>query len=186
MSGLVALAMAPRIQRYIATDQEYVLRLLRDNLDTNHQRPASSDSKNKSQNVKKDDKYRANSCIDILPLDWETSSVSRLYSQLQFNERQEGINALIACDCIYNEALIAPLVETSRDICSLAPSDKPTICIVAQQLRSSDVFELWLETFHKYFIVWRVPDALLNAELRVDKGYTVHIGLLRDSVRIQQ
>ena len=187
VSGIVALALAPKIRRYIATDQEYVLKLLQENIDNNCDHSISSlKIKHKGHKSKVYIKTDTKPNIDVWPLDWETSLLSNLYSELNINRDQDSLSAVIACDCIYNESLIDPLVEACRDICSLASENKVTVCIVAQQLRSSDVFDLWLETFIKYFTVWRVPDDLLDIELRVDKGFVVHVGILRDEVRIRK
>jgi hypothetical protein len=51
---------------------------------------------------------------------------------------------------------------------------------VAQQLRSPDVFDAWLATFHQNFRVWRVPDTLLSEGLRSGSGFVLHFGVLRD------
>ncbi|WEW59025.1 Ribosomal protein lysine methyltransferase [Emydomyces testavorans] len=95
--------------------------------------------------------------IIFTPLDWETDTLSSLASSTVSN----GFDLLLACDCIYNDALIAPFVQTCADIARLRPSlsasttatrvsqgteesspvSKPTICIIAQQLRSHEVFE---------------------------------------------
>ena len=92
------------------------------------------------------------------------------------------IRAVIACDCIYNEALITPFVRTCVDICQLAnahSAEMPTLCIIAQQLRSDMVFEAWLKAFHRYFKVWRIPDNLLINGLKEGSGFAVHVGILR-------
>lgn len=187
VSAIVALALAPKIRRYIATDQEYVLKLLQGNIDNNCDHSISSlKIKPKAHKSKVYTKIDTKPNIDVWPLDWETSLLSNLYSELNINRDEDSLSAVIACDCIYNESLIEPLVEACRDICSLAPENKVTVCIVAQQLRSSDVFDLWLETFIKFFTVWRVPDDLLDIELRVDKGFAVHVGILRDEARTRK
>jgi hypothetical protein len=122
----------------------------------------------------------------VIRLDWETSSASSLYAQTTLVAGQDHITAVVAADCIYNEALIQPLVETCSDVCRLAPEEKPTLCIIVQQLRSPDVFEQWLKAFHRRFRVWRVPDELLSEELKVQNGFAIHIGILRDEERIRQ
>ncbi|KAF2403304.1 hypothetical protein EJ06DRAFT_271849 [Trichodelitschia bisporula] len=160
VAGVVALVLAPQVASYIATDQEYVLKHLRQNIADNAGRGKGK---------------RAN--ITVRPLDWETSSVAALYTDLGLVD--EGIGAIVCCDCIYNESLIAPLVDTCVDICHLAPAEKPTVCIFAQQLRSFDVFEAWLAAFHAAFETWRVPDSLLTADLKEGSGFVVHIGMLR-------
>jgi len=99
------------------------------------------------------------------------------------NDSRKSFDAVIACDCIYNDALISPLVQTCVDACTLRvaddPAKKPAVCIVAQQLRSSEVFEGWLNEFHKAFQVWRLPDEELIAGLKSDSGFVVHVGILR-------
>jgi hypothetical protein len=57
---------------------------------------------------------------------------------------------------------------------------EPCVCVVAQQLRSPEVFEGWIKAFHEEFRVWRVPDEMLDEGLRVGSGFAVHVGILRD------
>ena len=115
-----------------------------------------------------------------LELDWEHTSVSWLPSHVGLVEGA-GLDLLIACDCIYNESLIEPLNSTCAQLCKLrdATSDRPTVCLVAQQLRSHDVFEAWLRSFHERFHVWQVPDGLLDEGLREGSGFIVHVGVVR-------
>lgn len=91
---------------------------------------------------------------------------------------------VLACDCIYNESLIDPFVQTCADLCRLeeinAP-DKPTIYVIAQQLRSSDIFEAWLAAFMDAFRVWRVPSRMLSEGLSESSGYVVHLGIPHSS-----
>lgn len=121
-----------------------------------------------------------NDRIQVRALDWETDEVSSVGQ----------VDVVIACDCIYNESLIEPLNSTCASICRLrspiaAQSDgkddvqNPTLCIIAQQLRSPDVFETWLKSFHEKFHVWQVPDRLLDQGLREGSGFVVHVGIVR-------
>lgn len=177
--------MAPQIARYTLTDQSYVLKLIRQNLEENAEvvKKASGNRKGGSKSKKGlssggasraqeilDDKIRA------VPLDWETDQVSNVV------ESGESFDAVIACDCIYNDALIAPLVATCVDACKLRKraDGEPTVCIVGQQLRSDEVFEGWLKEFNKSFEAFRVPDEMLIDGLKEDSGFVVHIGVLRD------
>jgi predicted nicotinamide N-methyase len=157
ISGLLAMALAPLVETYVATDTGSVAgsKTLRQNLEQNTQ------AKN----------------IAVRSLDWESDSVARLYDELGLGPGQQ-IDLLVACDCIYNEALIAPFVETCVEICRLA-RDGPTVCLVAQQLRSPDVFEQWLAAFHDKFRAWRLPRHLIGEALSDDSGFAVHIGVLR-------
>lgn len=101
------------------------------------------------------------------------------------SEFKKSFDAVIACDCIYNDALIEPLVQTCIDVCKLrgleleGDGHTPTLCIVAQQLRSAEVLEGWLKSFYRAFRVWRVPDEELIDGLKSDSGFVIHVGILR-------
>lgn len=170
ISGIVALTLAPKLARYIATDQEYVFKLLRQNLSTNAPKPKVTKTKVKEEPL---------SNINLIALDWESSIISSLPQLLSdvADPLPCKISAVIACDCIYNETLIEPFVRTCAELCQLKRStETPTMCIIAQQLRSDIVFEAWLLAFHKIFNVWRVPEEHLE-----DLGFVIHIGILREA-----
>lgn len=186
ISGIIGLALSPQIKSYVMTDQDYVLKLLQQNLAENLLDVASSSKGRKSTSKPKrgsapNSQAKPNSNISARALDWEADEVT---ISLTGSEEDESFDAIIACDCIYNEALIDPLVQTCVDACKLrlldsAQGDKPTVCIVAQQLRSPDVFEGWLKAFFKFFRVWRISDGDLSDGLKSDTGFVVHIGVLR-------
>ena len=181
VSGILALAVAPRVHRYIATDQEYVFKLLKQNLENNtsQSRPkAKAKSRAKSRaNAHSEDTQRTSN-IDVLALDWEISDLNSLPQALGIPSQDPSIDLLLACDCIYNEALIEPFVRTCAELCR-SSSSGPTFCVIAQQLRSHEVFEAWLGAFRKQFRVWRVKDDLLLEGLRGGSGFVVHVGVLR-------
>jgi len=182
VSGLLSLALAPKVKSYIATDQNYVLKILRQNIETNRkssrnqrQTAAShSSSRSKSKSVDTGN-------IQTKTIDWETDDITSLFSELEQPLDEERIDFVLACDCIYNESLVDPFVDTCAQLCRLAVQSSPTLCIVAQQLRSPDVFELWLKAFHRQFRAFRIPSRHLSTELGEDSGFVVHIGILRDS-----
>ncbi|KAF2433614.1 hypothetical protein EJ08DRAFT_647288 [Tothia fuscella] len=183
ISGIVSLALAPKIHRYIATDQDYVLKLLRENIKENEHVFASASSFSKVGKKSRREAHDSNesSKIDTRSLDWETDAQSNLYNELNIQATSgEQIDLLIACDCIYNTHLIVPLVNTCAEICRSTPKSKPTLCIIAQQLRSAEVFEEWLSAFHYYFRVWRIPDELLSGGLKEGNGFVLHFGVLRE------
>ncbi|KZM21048.1 Ribosomal protein lysine methyltransferase [Ascochyta rabiei] len=170
ISGIVALTLGAKIAQFTATDQDYAMKLLRQNISSNLDAvfPASKrggKSKQKSQTSSQNsNRIKA----DIL--DWEEDSV----------EQREPVDLVVACDCIYNEALIEPLNTTCAAICKLnTDAEQPTLCMVAQQLRSPDVFEAWLKSFHRLFHTWQVPDQYLTTGLRENSGFIVHIGVVR-------
>ncbi|KAF2019379.1 hypothetical protein BU24DRAFT_118785 [Aaosphaeria arxii CBS 175.79] len=185
VSGIVALTLSSKIKRYIATDQDYVIKILKQNILDNLP-VAPSDSKGSQKRARPRTKtpqakqQTSSPRVDTLELDWEMDSMSSLPHLL--GEQDNRLDLVIACDCIYNEALIEPFNSTCAQLCRLGSDmnpDKPTLCVVAQQLRSPDVFESWATNFHSLFHVWRVPDKLLTPPLREDTGFVVHIGLLR-------
>lgn len=189
VSGIVAITLGPKIGRYIATDQDYVFKLLKSNIGSNtlHEKPISS-TKAKRRGAKTITSESGSSSADIkvIALDWEVSSVSNLSILVghDLDDKVHNLDAVIACDCIYNEALVDPFVQSCTEACRLvkaAPGVHPTLCIIAQQLRSASVFEAWLEAFHKIFRVWRMPDELLIEALREHSGFVVHLGVLRET-----
>lgn len=187
-AALLGLTLGARVRKFILSDQEYVLKLTQKNLDANlpvKTKATSASSKRRGKITK------ANSNIHIpdisaISLDWETDSVSHhplLSAYIPFS-------AVIACDTIYNEALVKPFVDTCIDVCSLSPQNTdridviPTMIIVAQELRSPDVFEHWLETFQESFHTYRIPDSLLTPPLSPASGYSVHIGIFRSEAAL--
>ena len=195
VSGLVALATARQLGRYIVTDQEYVMKILRQNIAENL---SGSKSRSHPKAAKRgkhapptDSRSSEMGNITLLPLDWETSSISLLPSLLPSSSPVSGLDAILACDCIYNEALIPPFVRTCAELCQLRSSGpcseetqprQPTIVLVAQQLRSHLVFEEWLRVFGRRFRVWRLPEEMMGEEMGLAKGFVVHVGILKEDM----
>ncbi|KAL4927653.1 S-adenosylmethionine-dependent methyltransferase [Aspergillus undulatus] len=228
ISALTALTMAPLLEpgsgraggHYLATDQEYVHKLFRQNLVSNPPRSSKKlKGASRGSGGKKQQKFSAGDAADdgnphpsitFTSLDWETDIPDTLKSQIQSStadhpasgtdeEEDKGFDLLLSCDCIYNEALISPFVRTCAEIARLRfPSStsysssskrersrRPTICIIAQQQRSPDVFEAWLRETMRHFRVWRLGDEVLenandNANgLGSGSGYLVHGLVLR-------
>ncbi|KAI3338632.1 hypothetical protein F4824DRAFT_488379 [Ustulina deusta] len=187
ISGLVGLALSPLVSRYVLTDQTYVARLIEKNLEENlvpQRGLASRKRRGKSSSTANPNKLR------FTALDWELDEVT---TSLTGSPEVSSFDAVIACDCIYNDTLIKPLVQTCADVCSLrqrsheadAQSNEivtPALCIVAQQLRDPEIFEGWIKEFSKHFRVWRVPEEMLSKELRANTGFVVHIGVLQNAV----
>ena len=181
IAGIVAMTMVPRVGRYIATDQEYVFKCLRRNIEQNTlaAKPVKA-PKHRSSDKHSPSTPSPSSKIQILALDWEEDQLADLPNVLQLDGEPGRVDAVVACDCIYNEALVEPFARTCAELCAQSALQKPTVCVVAQQLRSHAVFEAWLGALHQAFRVWRVPDHLLTGKLKARFGYTVHVGILRD------
>jgi hypothetical protein len=182
VSGLLSLVLAPRVKTYTLTDQPYVLKILKNNLTDNHlvNRKLMTGA-DRIFHAKSGNGLHQIGNIRIRPLDWETDAVTSLYSDIGIAGPSDQIHIIVACDCIYNESLVEPFVNTCVDICRLAPTEVSTICIVAQQLRSPDVFDAWLKAFHAHFHTWRLPERLASPDIGEDSGFVIHIGILRNS-----
>ncbi|RFU73145.1 hypothetical protein TARUN_9110 [Trichoderma arundinaceum] len=189
ISPLNALMLSSKVARYILTDQPYVQKLVLQNLAENQLPPPKSSKSKRGGNKTSSSSSPPNAAADIhfQILDWETSQVS---SSLTNSPSVSSFDALIACDCVFNYALIQPFIQTCVDICKLRLSESssqegeshPCLCIVAQQLRNDDVFNSWLTAFKEYFRVWRMPGEMMPAELRPEAGFVVHIGILKDAL----
>ncbi|KAF4996735.1 hypothetical protein FGRMN_4298 [Fusarium graminum] len=201
ISPLSALALGPRVARYVLTDQSYVQRLIQRNLDENvalafgrgtlTSATGSRGRKKKNANDSDQGHGATQSNIRFTTLDWETDQVTL---SLTGSDEAHSFDAVVACDCVYNYALVDPFVQACADACRLRLSDaaldeendgkrRPCLCVIGQQLRSDEVFESWLKAFTAAFHVWRVSDDALPKELRPSAGFVVHVGILRDELR---
>lgn len=179
VSAVLATSLSQWVSRYIATDQRYVLKLFEQNLRENAQ-----------QNVRRASEMDKSYSIEFLPLDWELDEIIQVCHVLDQDERSAGkgknggLDVVIACDCVYNEVLVEPFVETCRSLCSMRYADNapqsmiPTLCVVAQQVRSSEVLELFLANMCRFFDVYRAKDGVLSSELSLGSGFTVHLAVL--------
>ena len=167
-AGLLPLILAPKVSIYCATDQDYTIRLLRENIEAN--RAAS----------RKLSKKPANPDPRIFALDWENDD---LKSFLTSQHLDHGVDLVLASDCVYNYHLIKPFVQACVDTCRVRSQDeRPSLCMVAQQLRQPDVFEEWLSAFAEHFSVWRLNDEVTGSELSPSSGYVIHVGILKSAV----
>ena len=167
ITGLIGILLAPQVGSYVLTDQAYVMKTLHQNIEAN-----LSIAKSRKGGGPYAKKART------APLDWETDRPSLEGLGLRTSDH---IDLVVACDCIYNEYLIEPLVTSLVDICRLNPEDRQAAVLVAQQLRSEEIFEQFIAAFSTRFDVWRVTDEHLSPELGAGSGYAIHLGLLKAS-----
>ncbi|RPB26031.1 hypothetical protein L211DRAFT_822034 [Terfezia boudieri ATCC MYA-4762] len=194
VSSILALsfAVAPqylRPARIVLSDQEYVLKIARQNVEDNLHAAGQPGSVSPL-------------ILDLISLDWERDSLHH-HPAFSQGSGMGHISLVVVVDCIYNESLIPHLIETCVDACSttstsfntvhssLLNSESGTLVLVALELRSPDVLDCFLEQFTMYFKVWRVPDSLVSKELRtgadaegetVGSGYAVYCGTLMGNV----
>lgn len=184
ISGLTGMVLAQSVARYVLTDQCYVSKWIDANLAEN----AANLSAVGTATTRRRGKAAAappSGNVTFAPLDWELDEVT---ARLTGSDALKSFDAVVACDCIYNDALIRPLVQTCVDVCKLRRTDaeerpqqpqEPALCIVAQQLRDPEIFEGWIKEFHKHFRTWRMPDSHLSDALRGNPGFVIHVGMLR-------
>lgn len=162
IAGVIGLSLFSMIGTYLLTDQDYVLKRLEANVNANTKTESRGMPQPKSR-------------LFIAALDWERDSASNVFTAIGKNT----INLVIACDCIYNDFLVQPFVETCVDMCKLAESRR-TMLLVAQQLRSDDVVAKWLDASLSQFDVWRISDEYLSTELASGTGFVIHLLLLKE------
>lgn len=152
VSGLAGLALAPRVARCILTDQPYVARLVEQNLAENagvfssysssssssscssspaartpRSRPSSTSRSHipaKKQQPGSGSRGRgaaAGGVVRFTPLDWETDAVTPALTGS--GSGAGSFDAVLACDCVYNEALVEPFVSTCVDVCRLRAAE---------------------------------------------------------------
>lgn len=174
ISGLLGIALGPLVSSYVLTDQAYVMKVLEQNILAN-QPPTKSSQHRMKQSTSGTDL----STLRTLCLDWERDSASGLQKFLGSNA---SFDLVLACDCLYNDFLIRPFVELCTEICTIGETGKrPTVLLIAQQLRSETVFESWAEKMMISFHIWRVTDPYLPEGLRGGSGFVIHLALRRES-----
>ncbi|KEF55217.1 uncharacterized protein A1O9_08871 [Exophiala aquamarina CBS 119918] len=182
LAGLIGQVLSQSVQRYILTDQPSIVRHLRAALGMLDGPPRA---KTRGSKNKKSSTPGRQDVLQVMALDWEKDDAMNLRAALPGNAQ---IDLLILCDCVYNEYLVKPLVQTCVDACRLGHGNEhedgdvnrsPTVVLVAQQLRSDTIFELFLETMIEEFEVWRVPEGRIPADLGANSGYAVHLAILR-------
>ena len=177
ISGLVGCVLAPRVEHVVLTDQQYTLKLLKENVNANLVPIRTGKGR-----MKQIDINHPSARISIEPLDWETDAIAPFLANNGFTT---GADVVLACDCIYNYALIEPFTQACADICRVRqPKSElnealPTVCVVAQHLRQPDVFEEWAEVWMRKFHTWRIPSEMLGEALGEGSGFAVHAGVLK-------
>lgn len=186
---------APKVGRYVLTDQPYVLKTLTANLLANEEPTPTRAGKGKRRGKQapkparraeaQEETFGPGGNISFSALDWERDVPGSSLA----GGPGSSFDVVLAADCVYNEALVRPFVQTCADACALRGTSEdaeegedgkgPAMCIVAQQLREPDVFACWLEAFHEKFRTWRVPDGVVGEGLGAGSGFVVHVGVLR-------
>ncbi|RLV96092.1 Ribosomal lysine N-methyltransferase 5 [Spathaspora sp. JA1] len=166
VAGICTSILAKKVHRYTATDQKHILKLLKENIESNITTSYVSTTLNNSAPVKRDITLPI---VNVIEFDWEEIEQGMFnYQDVTGNSHPDII---LACDTIYNEYLIPHFINTVKRLlkpdCSLA--------IVALQLRDS----ITIESFVRYVIItaglrmYMIPAHLLSEELK--SGYVIYI-----------
>lgn len=194
VTGLVSCVLADRVGkggRTVASDMGYALKLLRENVATNAPLTARGKDKVKGKGRSRERGSAATAIataeVEVVELDWELDDLRQSLRAIGLGD---GVDAVVACDCVYNYALIEPFVQACKACCALrdevevdadAAEGKPSLCIVAQQLRQPEVFEQWLEAFMEHFRVFRLDGEMLGDTMGEGSGFVVHLASLKRS-----
>lgn len=172
ITGLIGLVMSRLVLTYVLTDQRSVMKLLQENVKANTQvRPTLKGKSAKRRGTSASSDHN----LTVMELNWESDGPDVLNEVLQ---PVQQLDMLIVCDCVFNDFLLEPLVTTLTGLC-LRSSKKNTIVLIAQQLRSDQVFTAFLEILLTKFQVWRIADSSLPNTLRNGAGYVIHLAKLR-------
>lgn len=116
-TGVLSTLLAPLVDSWTATDMAELLPLIQKNHKVNIARLSSAK-------------------VEVQELDWTWTP-----QQFQKNAKtiaSQHYDLVFAVDCLYNEALVQPFVDTINRI-------KSTYVVVVSELRSVDVMQLFLE-----------------------------------------
>lgn len=202
IAGVLGMVLARKVGKYVLTDQEYVRKVLGENLAENLGGMSVSGKRGGGQGRQgKGGRAMEEGWLDgrlrFVPLDWETDRVQSLVEACRVTggkreaektvSQDESFDLVIASDCIYNEALVGPFVSTLRDLCALRRGEaggsfrtRPTLCIVAQQLRSPEVMTTWVDAMLQAdFCLGRArEDEMAGWGLGEGSGFVVHFAML--------
>ncbi|WOO82523.1 Diaminohydroxyphosphoribosylamino-pyrimidine deaminase [Vanrija pseudolonga] len=121
-TGVLASLLAPLCAAYTATDRRENLKLVRRNVEANGKDGAA----------------------EVAELDWlDVAAARKKKGDEEYASPLAGdTDLVIAVDCIYNESLVGPLVDTLAALCA-----DGAVAWVVVELRSSDVLTHFLDTW---------------------------------------
>lgn len=173
VAGICASLLSSNVSRYIATDQKHILKLLKENIESNISTSKYKSSTLDAPPVSRSGGGGSNSIasipiVDVLEFDWEDIDQG-LYNYNQLIQGNKKPDILIACDTIYNEYLIPHFLNGLRSLLN-----KNSIALVVLQLRDS----LTLETFVKEIVIqqklklYSIPLQMLSHSLQ--SGFVIY------------
>jgi len=142
-TGLLPILLTPLVRCYTVTDIEAELQLIRKNLTHN----LSS--------------WEREGKISVEPCDWLQLHSMPAHSRTRYFTTDSAVDLILVVDCIFNPALIAPLVSS---LVHYATPNK-TLVMVMMELRSHEVVQEFLSAWlsSATWEIWRVCGSLLHS-----------------------
>lgn len=186
VNPVLALTLSGRVARYIATDQDYVLKLYRANLAANTTAtptagvtagPQAKGGPGRRMAAGARDRQTQ---IQTSQLDWEIQDIARQAPWHEDGVGEDSADVVIACDCVYNEHIVPAFVLACKGVCELrAKEERASVVVVAQQLRSPEVYEVWARSMLTHFRMWKIGYDGHSEVLSEASGFAVHVAVLR-------
>jgi len=175
IAGLIGCVLAKNVSSYVLTDQEYIMKILKENIQANAILPTTPKGKGPYGKRSAPVSTRSVTNPQTLTLGWEDMDVTALDEVLS---PEQVIDIVVACDCVFNDYLLEPFVNVCAKISERKVAFTPAILIV-QHLRSDEVFSAFMHLLNHKFHVWRLIDSCLPSTLQNGSGFAVHMAVLR-------
>ncbi|KAI9639572.1 uncharacterized protein MKK02DRAFT_39888 [Dioszegia hungarica] len=152
-TGLLGVLLSPLCSSYVASDRFENLRLIQRNIELNGLGDSKSGQSGRAGASKaaRGAVTAAESALEVREVDWVEASGARRkreasgkVAQDSESDGEEPFDLILAVDCIFNESLVQPLVDTFARYCS---EGGRTMVWVVIELRSSDVLTLFMDTW---------------------------------------
>lgn len=161
VTGLFSCILGKVCDKYVATDQSHLLKLLKSNIVDNVRDVESStiDGIVKQRKVIKGK-------IDVVEFDWEEPDQG--WYNLKEVCGDEKPDFVIGCDIVYNDYLVEHLVESLERVVG-----ESTIVLIGLQVRLPENMELFVETLlqHNFKVFLHTPEVLTD---ELSSGYAIY------------
>lgn len=159
VTGLLSCVLSRKCAHYIASDQLPLLKLLKQNIESNLHDMGSSTLAIPTRGAKK-----LKGKVDVVEFDWE-DTIQGVYNLEQVHTGD--LDYILACDVVYNDYLVQHLVNALKSLCTPA-----TVVLMGLQLRAPENIEQFVtELLAQGFQVWRHAEACMSDELQ---GFVVY------------
>lgn len=157
VGGILVSLLGPRVCKYIATDQQNILKLLQQNYNNNKQSDTKKSKKKKFEEFS----------VFFTEFDWEY--IDHGVNNIKEIVDDTHIDLIIACDTIYNDYLIQPFIDSFK----LLMTPNVTGVVVGLQVRDEQLVEAFAEqVLHEGLKLYCVLNEFLSTDLL--KGFVVY------------